>query len=187
VVAILGGRYAKEFWAADGQMLKPPEMKTQLAPEEPPDATGLALISANGADPAHFIEGDFRIVKRRRDITMGCWGIFESSFRNYWSGSAVPAGQVLFADPGEDFEFGDVIRGGLPLRRLVLAGLGTKTCFIYTDRGGAMYAASCLAVMDYTLGKPIWVGKFYRGARNIKQLRLMFSKKWFQDSGNLTC
>jgi len=185
LAAVVGARYAKRFWTTGGE---PPKVsdKRQLPPDQPPDPIHLATTSAKGVDSRHVIDGDFTVVKRMTEISEGCRVIFESSFINI-SGSSASAGQVIFADPGQDFETTDAIRGGLPFRRLVLAGLGSNTCFVYFERGGTMYPSSCLAVMDYSQKRTIWVGEARKKVWSMNQLRSMLSEGDFRDNAGPAC
>ncbi len=182
---ILGTRYAKELWTAGEQ---PPKVsnKLQLPPEQPPDPIHLTTTSTSGIDSHHIIDGNFTIVNRMTETSEECRGIFQSLFVNL-SGSTASAGQVMIADPGQDFEATDAIRGGLPFRRLVFAGLGSKACFIYFERGGAMYPSSCLAVMDYTQRKAIWIGEARKKVWSLKELRSMVSRGDFRDNAGPAC
>jgi len=188
--AIFEARRAHQIWSASerlpAQLPKPP----QLPAGEPPDPIHLNTIPIRSADERHLLDGDFNIVVRMSDLTESCRDIFDSSFFRF-SGSAASKEQVKFADPGQDFEATDDLRGGLPFRRLEFAGLSSKTCFVYYEVGGRMGPATCLAIMDYTQGKAIWVGELFgestRKVANINQLRNKLSTNQFTDRAGPGC
>jgi hypothetical protein len=183
--ATIGTRYARNPSAADPQVPTRPGNQ-RVTPEEPPDPVRLWTMSARGITPGHLLDGDFTIVKRMRDIPGSCRNILDSSFVTF-SGAPAPAKQVIFADPGEDFEATDALRGGLPFRRLVLAGLGSNTCFVYYENGGRMYPSSCLAVIDYNEKKATWVGEFRRKVGELSRLRRMLRGNQFSDTAGPAC
>jgi hypothetical protein len=112
LAAIIGAKYAKYLWS-DSESLST-SLDRRSLPQEPPDPFHLQTKSGS-LDQSHIVDGDFNIVTRMSEITTGCRQIFDGSFVNF-SGSAASNGQVLFADPGQDFEAIDAIRGGLPYR-----------------------------------------------------------------------
>jgi hypothetical protein len=123
-----------------------------------------------------------------QDISQSCKAPFESSF-SFYSRTVPKKREIDFADPGQDFNYGDAVRGGLPFRQLHFAGLGSNSCFIYYQQGGRIYPSSCLAVMKYSGGKTIWVGVVAggRAARNFRELQADFSQNKFHDSGERDC
>lgn len=153
-----------------------------------PDPIYLNTMSASDATRSQLLNGTFRIVYRMQDISQGCREPFESSF-SYYSRTVPKKREIDFADPGQDFNYGDAIVGGLPFRQLHFAGLGANSCFIYYQQGGRIYPSSCLAVMNYADGKAIWVGVVAGGsaARDFRELRTVFSQHKFNDSGERDC
>ncbi len=120
------------------------------------------------------------------DLAGSCWDSFASSFLRF-SGAPASKELVKFADPGQDFDATDLsIREGLASRRLVFAGLGSKTCFVYYERGGD-HATTCLAVVDYAEEKAVWVGESRRKATNLKELRANFTADLFGDTYGPVC
>src|SRR5882762_7850639 len=111
------------------------------------DPVFLKTLSASDATRSHLLDGDFTIVYRMQDISESCRAPFESSF-SYYSGTVPKKRQIDFADPGQDFNYGDVILEGLAFRQLHFAGLGPSSCFIYYQQGGRIYPSSCLAVIN---------------------------------------
>jgi hypothetical protein len=176
------------IWSASERLptqLEPPK-QTKPAPEEP-DHLHLDTIQMRATERRHLLDGHFNIVMRMDDLTEDCRDVFESSFLTR-SGAAVPKEITKLADPGQDFEATDAIRGGLPFRRLIFAGLGSKTCFVYYEIGGAIYPPrSCLAIVDYGKGKAIWVGESRKKAGNLKELRGIFGKGFFADTYGPVC
>ena len=162
--------------------------KEKMEEVESPDPVYLKTLSVSDATRGHLLDGGFAIVHRMQDISQSCKGPFESSF-SFFSRTVPKKREIDFADPGQDFNYGDAIRGGLPFRQLHFAGLGSNSCFIYYQQGGRIYPSSCLAVMNYSGGKTIWVGVVAGGkaARNFRELRADFSQNKFDDSGEPDC
>ncbi len=163
--------------------------KKEKAEEEiSPDPVYLNTLPASDAFRSDLLDGEFTIVYRMQDISQGCRVSFESSF-SYYSRTVPKKREIDFADPGQDFNYGDAVREGLPFRQLHFAGLGPNSCFIYYQQGGRIYPSSCLAVMHYVDGKAIWVGVVAggRAARNFRELRAVFSQHKFSESGEPDC
>jgi len=153
-----------------------------------PDPIYLNTLSAPEATRSHLLDGAFSIVYRMQDIPPRCRTPFESSF-SYYSWRVPMKREIDFADPGQDFNYGDAVREALPFRQLHFAGLGPNSCFIYYQQGGRIYPSTCLAVIQYAVGKAIWVGVVSggRAARNFRKLRAVFSEHKFSDSGEPDC
>jgi hypothetical protein len=153
-----------------------------------PDPVYLNTLPASDAVRSYLLDDEFKIVYQMHDVSQGCLEPFESSF-SYYSLTAPKKREIDFADPGQDFNYGDAIRRGLPFRQLHFAGLGSNSCFIYYQQGGRIYPSSCLAVMHYADGKAFWVGVLAGGnpARNFRELRTVFSRHDFSDSGEPDC
>ena len=153
-----------------------------------PDPVYLNTLAESDAIRSHLLDGEFTIVYRMEDVSQGCRMPFESSF-SYYSRTVPKKREIDFADPGQDFNYGDAIREGLPFRQLHFAGLGSNSCFIYYQQGGRIYPSSCLAVMHYADGRAIWVGVVAggRAARSFRELRAVFSQHSFSDSGEPDC
>lgn len=183
-LVLLVARYARELWTVEA----PPMLadKQPLPAEPHPDPIHMKATPISGIDSRHVIDRNFRVVTRMAEISEPCRGIFQSSFVNL-SGSPTREGQVAIADPEQDFEATDAIRGGLPFRRLVFAGLGSEGCFLYFERGGAMYPSSCLAVIDYANRKAIWIGAARKRVSSLQELRSLVSRGDFHDDGGPAC
>lgn len=163
-----------------------PQAPIPPAPE-PPDSIHLNTIPLLPKDRQHILNGDFQIVTRMVDLPRSCWDSFASSFLGF-SGAPASKELVTLADPGQDFEATDLIRGGRPFRRLVFAGLGSKACFVYYEQGGQMHpSTTCLVVMDYGQSKAVWVGSSRRRARNFKELRANLAADLFGDTYGPVC
>jgi len=183
---------AYQIWSASERL--PRELPKQPVPpaEAPPDPYVLRLKYPREIESAHLLDGDFAIVNQMSDLTGACQDILQSSFVNYWDPSA-PRRKVAFANPGEDFEETetDVLREGLPFRRLVFAGLASERCFVYFETGGRRFPATCLAVVGYTQEKAIWVGEWVgqrsRKVANIKELRYKLSRHQFTGEDQPGC
>jgi hypothetical protein len=162
--------------------------KEKAKEAESPDPVYLNTVSASDAIRNRLLDGAFTIVFRMQDISQSCRAPFESSF-SFYSRTVPKKREIDFADPGQDFNYGDAIIEGLPFRQLHFAGLGPNSCFIYYQQGGQIYPSSCLAVMNYAGGKAIWVGVVAGGsaARDFRELRAVFSQDKFDDSGERDC
>ena len=178
---------AYRIWSASQRL--PAELPQEPIPPapEPPDPIHLNTIPLPLRDRRHLLNGDFQVVMQMGDLAGSCWDSFASSFLRF-SGAPASKELVKLADPGQDFEATDHLRGGLPFRRLVFAGLGSKGCFVYYEQGGQQHpATTCLAVMDYAQKKAIWVGESRRKARNFKELRANFAADLFADTYGPVC
>ena len=185
--AILEARRAYQIWSASERL--PAELpKPPLLPApEPSDPIHLNTIPMRSADKRRLLDGDFNIVVRMSDLTETCRDIFDTSFFRF-SGSVASKELVKLADPGQDFEPTDSIRGGLPFRRLAFAGIGSTRCFVYYEMGGHNHPpTSCLAVMDYGQRKAIWVGESADKAKTFKALRRLFAEGSFADTYGPVC
>jgi len=172
--------------------IRPPKIINlqDLAPKEEViesfDPVFLRTLSAPEAVRRHLLDGEFTIVYRMQDISQSCRVPFEFSF-SYYSRTVPMKREIDFADPGQDFNYGDVIRGGLSFRQLHFAGLGPNSCFVNYQQGGKNYPSSCLAVVNYASGKIIWVGVTRREARDLRKLRSILSNHQYDDSGERDC
>lgn len=160
--------------------------KRQDLPAPDPDPVHMSTSPASDAIHGHLLDGDFAIIHRMRKLSDGCRVAFESSFVSS-SVTGRSSGEIDFADPDQDFNYGDVIREGLPFRQLHFAGLGPKSCFVYYERGGQDYASSCLAVVLYAGGRTIWVGVTHKKAHNLRELRSLFLNHKFEDASGRDC
>ena len=183
LVVLLGVRYAMR---QRQEVALEDVRKNQRMPDEP-DHVRLSTIPASSPNRNHLLDGDFKIVNRVRDVAEGCRYIFDSSFVNSSGSAQTTASTINLADPGQEFQTSDDVRPGLPFRRLVLAGLGHKTCFVYYEHGGAMYPSSCLAVMDYSQKRAIWVGESRKKAETVEELRSMLTTGQFADTAGPVC
>ena len=50
-----------------------------------------------------------------------------------------------------------------------------------------MYPSACLAIMDYSKKKAIWVGEFDKKFKSIEELRTALSRKQFRDNPAPIC
>jgi hypothetical protein len=184
LVAVLGATYRKTLWAT----IEEPKLsgKPQAPPSQTPDAIHMVLTSASEKDFRYVFEGNITVVKRMSEISEECRGILQSSFVRPAAAGTSPE-QVVIADPGQEFEATDAIQGGLPFRRLVFAGLGSKACFVYFERGGAMYPSSCLAVIDYAQRKALWIGEARKKVWTFEELRSMVFRGAFSDNAGPVC
>jgi hypothetical protein len=190
LVAGMGFLAACGIWYVNA--MRPPkvlalsELSKKQDRAEFPDPVHLNTLLTPPAVRDHLLDGDFKIVFRMEDISESCTAAFDSSFVNA-SGTVPKAGELRFADPGQAFQASDVITTDVPFRRLSFAGLGPKTCFVYYQRGGTMYPSYCLAVMDHTNGRMIWVGEARKQANGIEELRSILLRSQFEDANGPVC
>jgi hypothetical protein len=151
-----------------------------------PDPIHLHTLAASEAVRRHVLDGDFRIVYRMQDISEDCRAVLDSSFFND-SGTIPKRGEIRFADPGQPAQYGDSLIPDAPFRQLLFAGQGPKTCFLYYQHGGQNHPSYCLAEMDHTDRKMIWVGEARRKADGIEELRSMLSRGLFVDTNGPGC
>jgi hypothetical protein len=186
-LSFLGINYFRHFGSSKNQSQEVLHVlsNSQHTPQEP-DRVHLNTIAMPVAIRNHLLDGNFRTVNRVDEITENCKMVFDSSFMDS-TGSVPKRADVELANPAEPFQASDNITSGLPFRRLVLMGIGSRICFVYYERGGAMYPSTCLAVIDYSQKKTIWVGESVDKARSLSELRLMLSRQQFRDSAGPIC
>lgn len=186
--AIYAAIRAYMIWSASEHLPAKLEVPQPPQPAREPrwHPVHLNTIHMRLADRRHLLDGKFTVVTRMSDITDPCKDIFQSSFIRDFTGSPAPKELVKFADPGQDFHATDVIVGDKPFRRLVFAGLGTKTCFVHYEMGGGP-TYGCLAIIDYMQHKTVWVGVTLKGTKSFKGLREIFSEGDFHDTYGPGC
>jgi hypothetical protein len=151
-----------------------------------PDPVHLDAMQVRNSERSHLLDGNFKIVFRMRDMSQSCWNSLNSSFVS--NPKAISkSGDVPFADPGQPAQYGDSLKPDAPFRRLVFAGEGPRTCFVYFRHGGVNHPSYCLAVFDDTTRKPIWVGEARVQVRNLPELRSLLSKNQFDDKSGPQC
>jgi len=149
-------------------------------PEHGGERAVLDTMSSSSIERNHVLDGSFTIIRLTGEIAKGCRDIFDSSF--------VPgSGPIELADPGELFQFSDALIEGAPFRRLEFAGMAPNKCFIYYQHGGTMYPRFCLALMDNSNRKMLWVGVAAKHAANVQELRKMLLRGDFADNNGPTC
>jgi hypothetical protein len=75
-----------------------------------------------------FLDGELRIMKRVSEIPENC---------RYGFAGADVDNQLYMADPGQKFESTDVVKDPkAPRARLLFAGTGKESCFVYYEKGG---------------------------------------------------
>jgi hypothetical protein len=113
-VGFFVARYGRRFWLVEE--LPPKAQETLQPPAKHPDSFQMITVPTTTGS-RHIIDGTFSIVKKMKDIPQNCSDTFLGSFVNV-SQSGASVGQTVIADPQQDFESTDAIRGGLPFRRL---------------------------------------------------------------------
>lgn len=160
------------------------ELKAErLAVQDP-----ILLNKITGSDSVdgHLLDGSFTNVNRMKDLSEDCASGLYSSFLNM-SGKTPSRSEIRIANVGQPAQFGDVLITDAPFRGLLLAGLGSKTCFIYYQHGGMNDPSYCLAVVDYAARKTIWVGDVRYKARSLQELRIFLYKHRIDDTRGEPC
>jgi hypothetical protein len=137
-------------------------------------------------DRRRLLDGSFDTIDRMQGISENCKDIFYSSFEND-SGKTPREAQIRFADPGQPAQFGDSLIPNAPFRQLAFAGQSRKSCFIFYEHGGNAHPSYCLAVMDLTDRRTVWVGEIRKAARNIADLRYFLVTHQFADTVGPAC
>ena len=186
--AVFEGVRAYRIWSASEHLPAKLELPQPGPLELPPDHLRLNTIPMRQADKRRLLDGNFTIVLRVSDLTQACRDSFTSSFVSLPWSPASKEPPVQMADPGQDFNATDLTREGLPFRRLIFAGIGSRTCFIYYERRtGLAPPHACLTVMDYEQGKVIWVGADGDKVSSLKALRRIFVAGFFADTYGSIC
>jgi mono/diheme cytochrome c family protein len=162
---------------------RPPEPATRpvepSAPsrEEPQKSDSPISHKLSAAEKAHIIDGDFTIEKNVDRLPAGLKSAFATLAKQY---------DFKMANPGEKFQVTDVIdEPGLPIRRLIFAGISKDRYFIHYEKGGIAHTFH-LAVFDVSAdGKVsfLWGGPGARAA-DLTQLRALVLSKQIPDSSN---
>jgi hypothetical protein len=179
-VAILAILFGFRAWTS----LKRPVPQLEPPKSTIPDIPGsfyLKSVSIAADAQAHLLDGNFKEVTRVNEIPSSCSLIFESSFVTI-SGAPAKPGDISLANPGERFQASDNVVPGLPFRRLEFAGVGATKCFIHYQSGGGPNSF-CLALMDYSTKKMVFVGESQKAARSVNELRQMMVQEQFGEPG----
>ncbi len=112
----------------------------------------------------HFLDGNFKIVKDVRALPELVLQTFieEGGTRS------------LIANPGEEFEAGDVISDStVPRKRLIIAGFADGKCFVHYAQGGRAltYTVEFFRLSSNQKIEGLWKGYFISPAADIKALR----------------
>jgi hypothetical protein len=157
------------------KFLGQPIPQLESSKQQLPDIPGFVhLKNVPVVEDVHLLDGNFKIVRRMNEIPDACISPFESSFLTI-NGHHPEAGEVRFANPGEPFNWSDVIEEELPFRRLEFSGLSTAGCFIHYQSGGQPHTF-CLAVVD-TTSHGITIGEYQRAARDLDDLRRLIDQR----------
>lgn len=173
------GLFAVFFGFKARKSLRQPIPQLEFPKQEIPDIPGwFHSKDAPSLDDLGLLYGDFKIVRRVNEVPDTCMSIFESSFVTI-NGLPAKPGEVRFANPGEPFNWSDVIEGNLPFRRLEFAGLSTSGCFIHYQSGG-QFSSFCLAVID-TANHKMMLGEYQNAAKDVNELRRLIHQRRFRD------
>jgi hypothetical protein len=103
---------------------------------------------------------------------------FDSAFVTINGVNAKPR-EVRFANPGERFNWSDVIDENLPMRRLEFVGLSSSGCFIHYQSGGRPNSF-CLAIIDVA-NHQLMVGEYERAAKDLEELPRLIRRRMLRD------
>ena len=132
----------------------------------------------------HLLDGNFKILSKEDAIPAECRSAFYSSFSPSGIGQLE---EFKLADPGQPYQASDALVPGLPFRRLVFAGQQAGRCFVYYKHGGVTNPSYCVAVIDISTNKLLWVGRSFEEASGVQKLRAMLRSGKFQDERGLVC
>src|SRR4051812_12571170 len=126
---------SKRNWVAEALALALLGALAGCAKKQPGETTPLKAKEVTGmSDDAQmndsaedFLHGEQKIYKHVREIPEACKQAFSGADLNT---------QMFIADPGKEFNETDVIDESKPRQRLVFAGSGVKSCFVYYEQGG---------------------------------------------------
>ena len=154
--------------------------------DQPKTRPLLATVVVSGVSRESLLSGNYSLVFRFRDLSEECKTGFLSSFTPGESGKISSAD---IADPESPFQSSDALVEGLPYRRLIFAGQGSGRCFIYYQHGGTMYPRWCLAVLDESNRKPLWIGMRIGSppAQDINELRAQLLGGVFRNDSGPVC
>lgn len=155
-------------------------------PEENPDPIHLNTLAASEEVRSHLLAGDFKIAHRMQDIPANCTANLDSSFVNN-SGAVRNGGRVDFADPGQPAQYGDTLIPDAPFRQLVFAGVGSRSCFVYFQHDEINRVTYCLAVMDISTRKALYVGETENKVTSLDELRSLVYKHQLADNSGPAC
>jgi len=144
------------------------------------EGTVLNTMSLPSDERRHLLDGNFDVVRITDKIANNCRYTFDSSV-------APGSGAIELANPGQIFQFSDALIKDAPYRRLEFAGSAPNRCFLYYQHGGTMYPRFCLAVMDNSNRKILWVGVARKRAANVQELREMLLREDFDDKSGPEC
>ena len=163
-----------------------PEKLPAHREDQPKTRPLLATVAASGVNRESLLSGDYSLFFRFRDLSEECKTGFLSSFI---PGEAGKISSADIADPGSPFQSSDALVEGLPYRRLIFAGQKPGRCFIYYQHGGTMYPRWCLAVLDESNRKPLWIGMQIGSppAQDIDELRAHLLGGVFRNDSGPVC
>ncbi len=146
----------------------------------------LQTTSDTNEASTQLLANKFAVVTTFEKIPAVCTDAFQRSFANIANGGHGQE-EIRLANPGQPFQASDAWVEGLPFRRLEFAGLGEGSCFIHYQSGGYSYPSFCLAVMDYSKGRAVWVGEARTRASDIDGLRSMLAGSQFSVKSGPSC
>jgi hypothetical protein len=115
---------------------------------------------------ASFLDGNFMIADKMRALPSAIIAVY----------TELDGKRLTMADPGRQFEAGDVIYdASIPRKRLIFAGIQNQKCFLHFEQGGRGHS---FLLVFFRLGsangtKPVWVSYCNRPATDFADLRGM--------------
>jgi hypothetical protein len=92
------------------------------------------------------------------------------------------------AEPGQNFQVGDVVLFHLPWRRLVFGGFSAQRCFIHYEKGGRGHSYYAVLFGLSRDGKAtfLWGGAGNGTSQNLEKLRSDIANGKFRTMGEFT-
>src|SRR5262249_32462524 len=138
-----------------------------------PESPVPTSVRTSSPQAPHILHDDFAVLRTTGAIPQSC----KEAFSRF-------AGDEGFdmADPGQQFQVGDVLQKGLPRRRLIFAGTSSGKCFVHYEQGGIGHSYY-LSVLDISARGPklLWNAAGIGPAANLQELRSAIAKGAFQE------
>jgi hypothetical protein len=129
-----------------------------------PSPSSEILVPTGAYEPFSVIE-DFSVTHTINGLPGDCRKAFTLLTRE---------SQFSMADPGQQFQWGDVVQEyGLPVRRLLFGGFNDQKCFIFYEKGGRGHSYNLLVFKMGGFHPATWAGFAYDGTSDLSGLRAM--------------
>ena len=144
-------------------------------PAEPPKSSSQPVHTLPPVEKGHILDGEFSIEKNVSRLPEP----LKTAFAHLAGDS-----DFKMANPGEKYqETDDVAEPGLPIRRLLFAGISKEKYFTHYEKGGLAhtYHVAVFAVNPEGKISFVWGGRGSHPAADLPQLRTMIFAGFFAD------